>query len=924
MTHIDLGSQAWSEPLGELFSALQFGVVVCDLRLPDAPIVQANAAFERMTGYRLGDIVGRNCRFLQGEGTSPLVGKIMRDAIATGDPVTVTALNYRSDGSSFWNEIQLAPLAAAGDTVTHYVGLMRDVSERVDAERDLAHAEILRATAFNSMADGVLVLDSTGTVSDANVSALRILGASREDLANGDWWSRLDLRHPDGRPLTTAESPGLRAFRTRTPVLNARLLMRRHDGVDRIVSLNYEPLPGGTDAHPQGLVVSFSDVTDRERSQVDLQQFETLVEISGDFIAIAALDGTVTYVNPAGRRLVGLDSAERARGTRIRDFLTDEGWRASTRVEQPAVREHGFWQGEGTLRHFTTGEAIPVRISSYLVRHPETHAPVALATVQHDVSEEARVTADLVRSRERYEAQFRSLPVPTYVWRREDDDFVLMEWNAAAERASRGGIERYAGARASEMHADAPEVTEALERCWATRSQESREQTYRMRSTDEVRQMVVTYASVPPDLVLVHTLDITQRVQSERQLLRLAEEDDLTGLHNRRYFERKLADALGSRPVAVVFVDIDHFKFVNDSFGHDAGDELLREAAELMSARMRTDDVLARFGGDEFAVLLEHRDEDQVAAAAQHLLAAIRANVSRTSVTASAGAAIFPADASVSVSDAIVAADIALYAAKQQGRDRLEFYRGMAGESLAWVQQIREAIAHDRLTLVGQRIVDLHDPGAPPAYELLVRMLTDTGKMLPPSAFLPTAEQFGLMRDLDRWVIERAIAIAARGHRVGINLSARSIGDPGLPDRIGALIESAGARPQDITFEFTETAAISSLPDARTFTETLNEMGCTVALDDFGTGFGTFMLLKYLPVRYLKIDREFVRRLSTDAADQRIVRLIVHIAEEAGMRTVAEGVEDAGALALLREYGVDSAQGYHIARPGPLPEIDGD
>jgi EAL domain-containing protein (putative c-di-GMP-specific phosphodiesterase class I) len=280
---------------------------------------------------------------------------------------------------------------------------------------------------------------------------------------------------------------------------------------------------------------------------------------------------------------------------------------------------------------------------------------------------------------------------------------------------------------------------------------------------------------------------------------------------------------------------------------------------------------------------------------------------------------MFPAGIRVSVSDAIVAADIALYGAKQQGRDRLEFYRGRAGDNLAWVQLVRDAIAQDRLTLLGQPIIDLGDPDALPSYELLVRLRTETDEILPPSAFLPTAEQFGLMRDLDRWVIRHGIAFAAEGHPVSINVSARSIGDPSLPGYIVETIGATGARPEDLTFEITETAAISNIQDARTFAGALGDSGCAVALDDFGTGFGTFMLLKHLAVRYLKIDSEFVRQLSVDPANQRIVRLIVHIARETGMQTIAEGVEDGAALALLREYGVDLAQGYHIARPGALP-----
>jgi diguanylate cyclase (GGDEF)-like protein len=370
----------------------------------------------------------------------------------------------------------------------------------------------------------------------------------------------------------------------------------------------------------------------------------------------------------------------------------------------------------------------------------------------------------------------------------------------------------------------------------------------------------------------------------------------------------------------VLFVYVDHFKFVNDSLGHGAGDELLREVAGAMRSRLRDDDVLARFGGDEFAVLITDADEAHATAAANHVLTAIRTSVTGVSVTASAGAAVFAAGSRLTASDAIVAADIALYEAKQRGRDRVELYSGQAGQSLTWVEQIRAAIADERLVLHAQPVLDLRGESERPLFELLVRMVGDGGEIIPPSSFLPTAEQFGLIREIDRWVLGQGIAFAAQGNAVSINLSARSLGDPGLPAVIAQLLDETGAQPGHVTLEFTETAAVSSVEDARTFTRSLRELGCAAALDDFGTGFGTFLLLKHLPVSALKIDTEFVRELATSPADQRIVRGIVGLAADAGIRTVAEGVEDAGTLALLRDYGVDYAQGYHIARPAPLGE----
>jgi diguanylate cyclase (GGDEF)-like protein/PAS domain S-box-containing protein len=906
--------------LQTLLTTVSTGVIVCDMQADDEPIVYVNPTFERITGYAADEVIGRNCRFLQGEETDPLRLTLMREAMQRSTSTTVTLLNHRADGSSFWNEVRLAPVLRSDGPPAYYVGLIADVTPRVVAETSLAQAEVLRSTVFDSVDEGIMVLDTTGAVADVNPSALRILGATREQLATQGWWDRLQIRYRDGSPVPPSDSPGFVAFTEDRRILDVRFLVRRGDGADRLVSFSYQPLKDDAVERPQGLVVSLRDVTDRERADEERRRFASLVEISDDFIGIAALDGTVQYVNPAGRRLVGLDPGERSANNHVHDFFDEPGRRSLVEVEQPAVRAHGHWQGESTLRHFQTGESIPVRVSSYLVRDPETGDPVAHATVRRDITAEQRVTADLLRSQERYQAQFRSLPLPTYVWRRQDDDFVLVEWNSAAAQRSTAEAGPAQGTIASEYYAGAPDVLLAFERCWSRRAPISREQTHPSNGSDETRHLIATYAFVPPDLVLVHELDITQRVEFERRLVRMTERDDLTGLYNRRYFEQQLEITLGQAPLAVLIVDVDHFKFVNDSLGHKAGDDLLQEVAETMSQRLRAGDVLARFGGDEFAVLLKHSDAERARAVANHLLSAIRSSVTGVSVTASSGVAVFSRDAHVSASDAIVAADIALYEAKQRGRDRVELYAGQAGQSLTWLEQIRRAIAEERLVVHGQPLLDLRGDSPQPSYELLVRMTDEQGEIIPPDSFLPTAEQFGLIRDIDRWVTRRGIEYAARGNRVSINLSARSLGDPELPAWIGELIRSTGARASDITFEFTETAAVSSVDDARAFAQALHELGCITALDDFGTGFGTFLLLKHVPVTALKIDLEFVRNLSTSAADQRIVRSIVQIASEAQLLTVAEGVEDAGTLALLREYGVDYAQGYHIARPAPLPE----
>jgi diguanylate cyclase (GGDEF)-like protein/PAS domain S-box-containing protein len=906
--------------LERLLSTAAIGVVIADARASDRPLVYVNPAFERLCGYSAEEAIGRNCRFLQGPDTDQSAVAEIRQALDLGRSVTTTLLNYRRDGTTFWNEVRLAPVPGDDGSAKFYLGLLTDVSDRIRAEAELARATALHSSVFNVLVDGTMMIATDGTVLDVNPAALAILRWRREDLEHENWWARLRARTADGAPLTPLTSPGARAMRERRPVHDSRLIVRRGDGVDRLISINYEPLVGDASGAVSGFVISFRDITDIRRREEEYQRFAALVAISDDFVAIADLDGAVQYVNEAGRRLVGLGPDDNVTGFTIRDFFSERGRVLSNEVATPAMLAEGRWRGESGLRHFVTGREIPVRVSSFVVPHPETGEPWARATIQHDISEEQRVMADLRRSEERYRAQFQSLPVPTYLWQRRDDDFVLLECNAAADTLTRGAVTNLLGHKAAELYADAPEILLALERTWSTQSPITREMEYRLRSTGETRHLVVTYAPIAPDYLLVHTLDVTERVESESKLRRLTERDDLTGLFNRRYFERRLAETLGPRDSAVLIIDVDHFKFVNDALGHQQGDDLLREVSGAMRSRLRDHDVLARFGGDEFAVLLPDADELHARAVANHLLGAIRSRVTGVSVTASAGVAVFAAASLVSPSDAIVAADIALYEAKQTGRDRVEMYSGQAGHSLTWLQQIRSAISEERLVLHAQRIIALRRTLAVPMFELLVRMRDEHGNLIPPSSFLPTAEQFGPIRDIDRWVLERALEFAARGNHVGVNLSARTLADPDLAARVVAELARTGARPEHVTFEFTETAAVSSMEDAHALTDSLCALGASVALDDFGTGFGTFVLLKHLPVTALKIDTEFVTGLSTSPADQRIVRAIVQIATEAGMATVAEGVQDAGALALLREYGVDYAQGYHIARPGPLPE----
>jgi len=431
--------------------------------------------------------------------------------------------------------------------------------------------------------------------------------------------------------------------------------------------------------------------------------------------------------------------------------------------------------------------------------------------------------------------------------------------------------------------------------------------------------------------------DATERVRYEERLRHMADHDQLTGLLNRRRFDEQLKRELAragryAAHSAVLSIDIDNFKGINDSAGHAAGDAVLVQVASVLSSRFRSTDVVARLGGDEFAVLLSAVGADEARAAAEDLLSEIRNSPASYGgrpfrISASIGVTAFESD-DATAGEVLVNADLAMYAAKTGGRDRVVVYtapeartaRAMA--KLTWSQRIQDALDRDRFVLHLQPILELAT-GQIKHGELLLRMKGERGKLIAPGAFLPAAERFGLIHAIDRWVVSRAIQLIAESMgpvpRVGINLSGESVvGDPELLRMIERELEQSSVDPSKLIFEVTETAAIANMPEATQFARGLTSLGCSLALDDFGTGFGSFYYLKHLPVSYVKLDGEFVQNLPRSEVDEHMVKAIVGVSRALGIKTVAESVADAETISLLQKHQVDYAQGYYVGKPVPL------
>ena len=364
---------------------------------------------------------------------------------------------------------------------------------------------------------------------------------------------------------------------------------------------------------------------------------------------------------------------------------------------------------------------------------------------------------------------------------------------------------------------------------------------------------------------------------------------------------------------ALLLLDIDSFHLVNDSLGHEAGDRLLETVAATLRHECRAEDLPARICADEFALLLQRATPEQAMATAERLIALVRER-GKPAVGASVGIASFGGTGeAITAEGLMIAADIALCEAKEDGGGRAVDGDSGPNMKLTWADRIRDALERERIVVYAQPIFDLRKECVA-REELLVRMLDEDDDVIPPSSFLPTAERLGLIAEIDRLVLAKAIELAGRSQPIAVNVSGASLSDPRLIADVRAAIAD-GLNPGWLDFEITETAAISNMDQARAFAHTVTEMGCGLGLDDFGTGFSSFSYLKDLPIQHLKIDIEFIRDLPRSPTDQRLVHALVQFAKAFGQETVAEGIEDAETLALVRAFEVDFAQGFHIGRP---------
>ena len=435
---------------------------------------------------------------------------------------------------------------------------------------------------------------------------------------------------------------------------------------------------------------------------------------------------------------------------------------------------------------------------------------------------------------------------------------------------------------------------------------------------------------------LIVASDVSEQRQLTERLSYQASHDSLTKLLNRREFETRISNALAAPTLnegALLFIDLDQFKLINDMSGHRAGDELLVQLAIMMRDKLRPNDILGRLGGDEFGVLLSGvRNVESASMAAERLRRSVEGHVfswEQKTYTVSASIGGVMLSRASTLKELFAHADAACYLAKEGGRNRVHFYSEDDSAltsrltEMEWAGRLRDALREGRLLLDYQELHAIQEGAKRGTHiELLLRLRAEDGREVMPGAFLPAAERYGMMPAIDRWVVETALRHIDRLHPSGssldtcaINLSSASLEDPALFDLIADLVRSLAIDPSRLMFELTETVAMRDFASSSALIRKLRELGCRVALDDFGAGMSSFGYMKNLALDMVKIDGSFVQELATDRMSQSIVRAVTEIGHLQGLEVVAEWVSSPEMTRLLRQMGVDYGQGFALHKP---------